>query len=265
MSTVDFGARIKVERTWANFVGIVGSKHLRIQLETVPNPNRHLIFAVDGPIVYVTTIYVDPVPPGTTDEAGAILTQVQNDANSADFVANFQSGVNRPVSNPPRMKVGSYFAGSALLGGSGAEQNLLSLYNPSASGVDLHVTSVNVGGVANDTAETIFLYRLRRVGAAPAGGALLIIAKAETVHPSPLAVVRSNPVVAPGPANLWVGSPGVVLSTLLNGTAGIVPTGPAFSHPSPDLILRPDEALVVTADANDVDWQHFVSIAWDEL
>lgn len=80
-------AFIVINKDWASFKAIIASKTLAPQYDDTGATFQ--IFAVDSPIVYVTTIYQGEVPAG--------FDQAQNDIDKADFLANYQPVCNAPV------------------------------------------------------------------------------------------------------------------------------------------------------------------------
>lgn len=99
MAGIDFGSGfILIDLTWAAFKSIVTSKLLFTQYTTITTPvGFYSIFALDGRIVYRTTIYTGSVPSNATDEDGNSLSQGTNDSNLSDFETNYQTLANRPV------------------------------------------------------------------------------------------------------------------------------------------------------------------------
>lgn len=72
---------------WSHLRTIIDDKHLPIQYEY--NPDGYNIFAVDNGITYSTVIYNNAVPDPE------IYSQVQNDADKTDFLANYAPTANR--------------------------------------------------------------------------------------------------------------------------------------------------------------------------
>ena len=60
LGEVFFGNLVQVRITWPDFKHTVASKNLRAQ--HVESDGKHMIFAVDSQIVYVTQIYTEVSP-----------------------------------------------------------------------------------------------------------------------------------------------------------------------------------------------------------
>lgn len=73
--------------TWSHLRTIIDDKHLPTQYEY--NIDGYNVFAVDNGITYSTIIYNNAVPDPT------LYSQVQNDADKADFLANYAPAANR--------------------------------------------------------------------------------------------------------------------------------------------------------------------------
>ena len=73
--------------TWTHLRNIVDDKHLPVQYEY--NLDGYEVFAVDNGVTYSTVIYNNAVPDP------AVYSQVQNDADKADFLTNYQPTANR--------------------------------------------------------------------------------------------------------------------------------------------------------------------------
>lgn len=80
---------ITIEQSWSAFKTTAVSKVLSIQYDETSS--EYQIFALDGSIVYVTTIFKNSVP--TVSD----IDQSTNDANKQDFEANFKSSANQPL------------------------------------------------------------------------------------------------------------------------------------------------------------------------
>lgn len=71
---------------WTQFKEAVASKRLSIQYEV--DSSRYVLWAHDGPDMYVCYIWLDAVPVGITQSAG--YSQEQNDLDKQDFDDNFK-------------------------------------------------------------------------------------------------------------------------------------------------------------------------------
>jgi hypothetical protein len=83
---------ITVARTWSELKTILNAKLMSLQYDD-SNPDVYELFAIDGPIVYVTTIYRGTVP----ESVQLTYSQAQNDQDEADFENNYKSRSNMPV------------------------------------------------------------------------------------------------------------------------------------------------------------------------
>lgn len=86
---------IRVAQDWAAFKATAVMKKILVQYEE--NPKEYEIFGVDGSIVYTTVIYTGSVP------VGSAVDQATNDANKADFEANFKPVANQPIDVASRL------------------------------------------------------------------------------------------------------------------------------------------------------------------
>lgn len=80
---------LPINTTWTHLKEIVDNKNLPIQYEY--NLDGYEIFAVDGIVVYQTVIYNNDVPDPS------IYSQVQNDADKAEFLTYYYSNANLPI------------------------------------------------------------------------------------------------------------------------------------------------------------------------
>lgn len=161
--------------------------------------------------------------------------------------------------------LGAYRAGHATqITGAAAAQNLLSIENPSASGVTVAVKRVEIQGQFGSTtaSTTKFLYSVTRTTALPSAGTALTSQKHATADGTAKAIVRTAPTATAATGPLWSIGPGV-------GNANDPASGlqlPVFAEgkESDDLLLAPGEALLVAAAANTTAWAHSVDVSWEE-
>lgn len=115
------------EGLWPEIRDITVSKSLAMQY-SYDNSNLqktpfYVIFSIDNPIVYQTTIWNGAVP------SGSGITQIDNDAYKTDFLVNWISSSQRPVSPWSSPTTGSFAtpgtrATSILVGGRDGSNNL---------------------------------------------------------------------------------------------------------------------------------------------
>jgi len=87
---ITFGQGLIVISTrWTSLKGVVAVKGLLLQHDE--EDGLYAIFALDGSIVYTTNIWKQGFQPSSD------YSQEQNDADKADFEANYKSGANRPL------------------------------------------------------------------------------------------------------------------------------------------------------------------------
>jgi hypothetical protein len=163
-----------------------------------------------------------------------------------------------------RVLLGAYRCGSsAFVAGLASAQNLLSIENPSASGVTVAIKRVEIQGVfASTTASaTAFLYHVGRTTAIPSAGTALTAQKHQTTDAAPKAIVRTAPTATAATGDLWTTAPG----TGSSNSPAMLPV-PLFaeSRESDDLLLAAGEALLVRADTNTTNWRHSVDVSWEE-
>lgn len=83
---------IVIARTWTQLKDVLNSKMLALQYDD-SDSSIYELFALDGPIAYVATIFRGTVPEGVQ----TTYSQAQNDADKADFEANYKSNANKPL------------------------------------------------------------------------------------------------------------------------------------------------------------------------
>lgn len=88
---------IEIPVNWAGMKAIVSGKQLSLQYNEDLTSNTYFIFAVDVQIVYTLVIFKGNVP--TVSDT----TQIQNDADKADFETNYQSTANAPLETKSRL------------------------------------------------------------------------------------------------------------------------------------------------------------------
>jgi hypothetical protein len=159
---------------------------------------------------------------------------------------------------------GSYYAGSNLIPGSAATQNLFSIGNPIGSSVSIRVYRMDVRGNTTSNSSTAFLYKLRRTSGLPSGGTILSSVNRESSDPAASGIIRSAPTATATGGSLWSAAGGTY-----SNNAGLslsnVHQGLMVNFERNEFVLAPGEGLVVTADANTINWTHVVNVAWNEV
>jgi hypothetical protein len=83
---------------WSDLCSMLASKGLRLQF--TEDAEAFTMFALDGAIEYEATIYKGAVPDGVI----SIYSQGQNDADRADFEANYRDDANQTVDPKPALE-----------------------------------------------------------------------------------------------------------------------------------------------------------------
>lgn len=82
---------IMISKSWAGLKAICASKRAPLQCDDLGD--LYELFAVDGPLVYLTTIWKDAVPAGVLES----YSQVQNDADRAEYESAYAATANAPL------------------------------------------------------------------------------------------------------------------------------------------------------------------------
>lgn len=183
---------------------------------------------------------------------------------TADPAAAETGLVVRPIPQNARILVGAYRAATSLITGNAGAQNLLSIHNPNASGKNVYVRRIVITSAAVAAATVKFAYRIGRVsGSLPSGGTTLTAQKHATADATAVGVVISGPTATAATGDLWTAAGGA-LTTVAGQYVSVPLIAFAEGNPEDDIVLAPNEALVVRADANDADLSHVVSVVWAE-
>jgi hypothetical protein len=160
--------------------------------------------------------------------------------------------------------LGTYFASSGAITGSAGAQNLLSIENPSASGVILLINRASIQGILTALSGLVFTYSMSRTTAIPSGGTVITSVKRRALDATAQGIVRVGP-TATAVAGVFASfTPGVVLGITLSGTSAPVPIEFNSGDDNSAIVLDEGEGIVIQAGANLVTWSHFVSIQWEE-
>jgi hypothetical protein len=88
----NFGTNfVTIGQFWTVFKATMVTKRLCLQFEDLTD--TYELFAIDGPIAYLSTIYKGVVPYGVVP----VYSQAQNDADKSDFETNYEAYGNLPV------------------------------------------------------------------------------------------------------------------------------------------------------------------------
>jgi len=149
-----------------------------------------------------------------------------------------------------------------LITGAVAAQNLLTLENPSGSGINIYINRIAVGGVIASNSTIVFTYDVLRTSGLPTGGTTLSLATIDSSNPAATAVIRQEPTATGTGGLFWTISPGLVSNKGSMSTNNFEAFRPM--EEDSEIILAPGEGLLVMANANSTDWYHWVSILWSE-
>lgn len=207
------------------------------------------VFDVFGGNVFIS----DPAYPfrmATVSGIGGIKTQLY----TSDDIEVFRA----------RSLVGAYRAATSLIGGSGSAQNLLSIHNPNGSGKNVYVRRIMITPAAIAVSNVKFAYRIgRTTGSLPSGGSTLTSQKHATADATAVAVVISAPTASADTGDLWTAAgPNYVTAASAFAPSPLIAF--AEGNPEDDIVLAPNEGLLVRAEGNDTDMSHVVNIAWSE-
>jgi hypothetical protein len=231
----------------------------------------YLIWIYDGPEILMCSIYQGVVP----DEViNAGYSQAQNDADKADFEANFKPTANSStmgrsgtgdMTTPP---YGYYFAATTMINGSASAQNLLSIENPAGSLTNLYIKRMSITAILTANTAVAFAFHCARTTGLPTGGTVQTAQKQASACLDPNAIIRQAPAATLAAGRIWTSMPAIPVQIGIpaTGFAG----GPTFHEaifdavPEEFIILAPGEGLMVMADANAAVWRHRVRVLWSE-
>ena len=173
------------------------------------------------------------------------------------------SGTLQTAPGSLREPVGDYYASSALIRGKKVEHELVSIENPIGSGRIIYINKIEVNGVIDTRFTTAYLYRVGRTVGLPTGGTLLISQLRDTSGQAAIGIVREKPTATSAAGSIWVGSPGIFAKhgSFTNGIFKAIAT---FNERK-EVILAEGEGIVVIAEANHKNWEHWVTIQWNEV
>jgi hypothetical protein len=137
---IHFGELPQRSNNWAWFKPLIASKSLKVQYEE--DPTVYLIYGYDSPEVLSCTIWKGTVPPSVVTGG---YSQATNDADKADFEANFKPYANRSIDDVPSLIIANSIksAGSANLAVNGSVTPVVFEYNP-PNNYDIEVNSLSL-------------------------------------------------------------------------------------------------------------------------
>ena len=164
---------------------------------------------------------------------------------------------------------GLYLGSTDAINGSNSAQNLFSIENPISSSVNLIVKQIRVRGILTSDTTTVFSYHCGRTDGLPSGGTVLTAQKQRTSYSDANGIVRLQPIGTLAAGQIWSTTPSIpiIIGAPLTG----ITAGPEFEeqvfdtiNEEENLILAPNEGLMVTVDANATTWRHTIRIYWGE-
>jgi len=128
---------ITIPLFWTNMKSMLGAKYLPLQY--TETPDTYELFALDGVIKYEATIYKGAVPDGIL----AVYSQVQNDADKANFEASYKARANQPFI-PTKILTTALKNGSATnMAVNGSVTPQVFVYNPPADwDIEIHTITL---------------------------------------------------------------------------------------------------------------------------
>jgi len=127
MSLQFSNALTRIDGFWTTFKATVAARGLSPFVQYDDDGVSYSIFAIEEPLCFTCMIYLGAVP-------GGIYTQAQNDADKADFEANFKPYANRSIDDVPSLIVANAIktggGSSANLGVNGSIIPVVFEYNP---------------------------------------------------------------------------------------------------------------------------------------
>lgn len=159
------------------------------------------------------------------------------------------------------MDLGHYFASSDAIAGSIlAAQNLLTIENPSSSGINVCVDKIEVHGILSVLSLLVFQYKVGRTTALPSGGTTLTAQAGDTAM-SPTAIVKTGSTATLAAGYIWTASPSIMVTGVGQSVAY---NAVAYNNPNVPIMLAPGEALLIQVDISLTTWTHYVNIHWCE-
>jgi len=137
---ISFGELPQRSGTWSWFKPLVFSKSLKVQYEE--DAEVYVIYGYDHPEVCTCTLWKGVVPAAVV--AGG-YSQAQNDADKADFAANFEPYSNRSIDDVPSLILANAIknGGSANMAVNGSVTPVVFEYNPPAN-YDIEVNALSL-------------------------------------------------------------------------------------------------------------------------
>ena len=149
MSIINFrygAAAITITKFWTDFKAVVSQKSLHMQYEE--DSNVYYIYSIDGNIAYLCFIYKGTVPASAVN-----YTQLQNDADKADWVNNYLPTANS--SAQPSSVLASATVKAANTAPLASDTSLVTVISPNQQPIPVSGNfSVSTTGLAQDSTLT---------------------------------------------------------------------------------------------------------------
>lgn len=166
-----------------------------------------------------------------------------------------------------RQIAGSYRFGSSQMSGATGTTSMFSIENPTGSGVNVYIKRMELQSIPLSVASIPMVMRIGRVMLMPISGPSTFYQKSNTsASTGGRAIVRQYfPVASLATGSMWTGNFGMRLTDV---GAWTPQPSVIFSEPreTDDVVLAPNEALLVQQDANlgGLVWRHSLDMSWDE-
>jgi hypothetical protein len=171
---INFGGTPQRAGTWSWFKPLIAAKSLKIQFEE--DDDLYLVYGYDMPEVLTCTIWKGTLLPSVVDGG---YSQAQNDADKADFEANYEPEANRSIDDVPSLIIANSIkavgGGSADMSVDGSVTPVVFEYNP-PNNYDVEITALSL--LFEDVTAWAFGNNFLRSGLATLANGLLLEVKA---------------------------------------------------------------------------------------
>lgn len=176
---MNFGNMPQRSGNWAWFKPLISSKTIKVQFDE--DEETYLIYGYDIPEVLVCTIWKGALPPGVVSGG---YSQATNDADKADFEANYKPYANRSIDDVPSFIIANSIksGGSANLAVNGSGTPVVFEYNPPAN-YDIQITALSL--LFEDVTAFAFGNNFIRSGLATLTNGLVLSCKAGDIEVNP--------------------------------------------------------------------------------
>jgi hypothetical protein len=181
--SIVFGNIPQRSGTWSWLKPLLAKKSIALQYED--EAGVYTIYGYDPPEVLVCMIWKDQVP----DTVALTYSQVQNDADKADFETNYEPNANKSVA----LRSPSLITYSVEVAQAGANnRDMLSIFNPSGSGKIIKIREAWATVPSSSGTTVIVPFEIRHATAVTTG-TTQTPKPMDSADPSATAVVRVLP------------------------------------------------------------------------